>query len=370
MPESTSSSTLPETAAGHTPASGDGVLQLGDVSVALDGNLIVRDVSFELAHGSIGCLLGPSGCGKTTLLRAIAGFERVRSGDIRIHGRTVSNPQISTPVESRQVGMVFQDYALFPHLTVQDNIAFGLSALSRAERRQRIGELAQMLEIGSLLRAYPHRLSGGQQQRVAVARAMAPRPGILLLDEPFSSLDVELREQIAREIRLVLKHDGITAILVSHNQFEAFAMADEIGVMREGRLLQWSTPFELYHRPVSAYVADFVGEGLFLEGIVRDGSSVETALGVLGGNESLGLDPGARIQLLVRPDDVIHDDLSPLQVRVVDRTFRGAEYLYTLELPDGSQLLSLVPSHHSHAPGEMIGIRVEMDHLVAFPAKA
>lgn len=372
MSEPSSESSLelpPRTPAGSAATSADDVLQLGGVSVALDGNVIVSDVSFGLAHGRIGCLLGPSGCGKTTLLRAIAGFEPVRSGEIRIRGCTVSSQHICTPVESRQVGMVFQDYALFPHLSVQDNIAFGLSALSRAERRQRIGELAQMLEIGSLLRAYPHRLSGGQQQRVAVARAMAPRPGILLLDEPFSGLDVELREQIAREIRLVLKHDGITAILVSHNQFEAFAMADEVGVMRDGQLLQWSTPFDLYHRPVSACVADFVGEGLFLEGIVLDALRVETALGVLGGSEMHGLDPGERIQLLVRPDDVIHDDLSPLQVRVVDRTFRGAQYLYTLALPDGSHLLSLVPSHHSHAPGEMIGIRVEMDHLVVFPAR-
>ncbi|MDO8272719.1 MAG: ABC transporter ATP-binding protein [Gammaproteobacteria bacterium] len=344
------------------------VLELKDVSVALDGNPIVRGISLQLSHGTIGCLLGPSGCGKTTLLRAIAGFERVQQGEISIAGCPVSNQQLCLPVEKRHVGMVFQDYALFPHLTVTENIAFGLSAMSRVDRQRRVHELAEMLKIGDFLNAYPHRLSGGQQQRVAVARAMAPKPGILLLDEPFASLDVELREQIAREIRVVLKQDGITAILVSHNQYEAFAMADEIGVMRAGELLQWSTPFELYHQPACAYVADFVGEGVFLNGTVVDPSRVETALGLLGGDELHGYPMGSRVTVLIRPDDVIHDDASPTHARVVDKAFRGAGYLYTLALPDGSHVLSLAPSHHAHTEGEMIGIHIEMDHLVAFRA--
>lgn len=343
------------------------VLELKDVSVALEGNPIVRGISLQLSHGTIGCLLGPSGCGKTTLLRAIAGFEKVQQGEISIAGRPVSNQQLCLPVEKRHVGMVFQDYALFPHLTVTENIAFGLSAMSRTDRQKRVQELAEMLKIGDFLNAFPHRLSGGQQQRVAVARAMAPKPGILLLDEPFASLDVELREQIAREIRAVLKHDGITAILVSHNLYEAFAMADEIGVMRAGELLQWSTPFELYHQPACAYVADFVGEGVFLNGTVVDPSRVETALGLLGREDELhGYPLGSKVTVLIRPDDVIHDDFSPKQARVVEKAFRGAGYLYTLALPDGSHVLSLAPSHHAHAEGEMIGIHIEMDHLVAF----
>ncbi|MDP2142320.1 MAG: ABC transporter ATP-binding protein [Gammaproteobacteria bacterium] len=344
------------------------VLELKDVSVALEGTVIVRDINLQLPQGMIGCLLGPSGCGKTTLLRAIAGFEKALHGEIKIAGHTVSNQQMCLPVEKRHVGMVFQDYALFPHLTVSENIAFGLGTMSRADKHKRVQELAGMLKIGELLNAYPHRLSGGQQQRVAVARAMAPKPRILLLDEPFASLDVELREEIAREIRLVLKHDGITAILVSHNQYEAFAMADEIGVMRAGQLLQWSTPFELYHQPACAYVADFVGEGVFLQGKVLDSARVETALGVLGGDELHGFAEGSSVSVLIRPDDVIHDDASPTTARVIDKAFRGAGYLYTLALGDGSQVQSLVPSHHRHAQGEMIGIRIEMDHLVAFAA--
>jgi len=342
------------------------VLELNNVSVALERTVIVRNISLHLQEGMIGCLLGPSGCGKTTLLRAIAGFEPALEGEIRIAGNVVSNSQYSLPVEQRHVGMVFQDYALFPHLTVRDNISFGLKGMSAAARTARVQELASMLKIAEYLDAFPHRLSGGQQQRVAVARAMAPKPRILLLDEPFASLDVELREQIAREIRLVLKHDGITAILVSHNQYEAFAMADEIGVMRAGELLQWSTPFELYHQPVCAYVADFVGEGVFLDGTVLDEERVETALGILGGGELHGFPKGTALSVLIRPDDVIHDDDSPKTAKVLDKAFRGSQYLYTLEMPDGTHVLSLVPSHHRHAQGKKIGFHIEMDHLVAF----
>ena len=285
-------------------------LELNNIAVALEGTVIVQGISLQLREGMIGCLLGPSGCGKTTLLRAIAGFEKALEGEIRIAGRAVSNQALCLPVEKRQVGMVFQDYALFPHLSVAENIAFGLSGMSSAQRTARVQELAQMLKISEYLHAYPHRLSGGQQQRVAVARAMAPKPRILLLDEPFASLDVELREELAREIRYVLKQDGITAILVSHNQYEAFAMADEIGVMRAGELMQWSTPFDLYHKPSCPYVADFVGEGVFLNGTVSDAYSVQTALGLLSDVEPHGYELGSTVTVLIRPDDVIHDDYS------------------------------------------------------------
>jgi len=345
-------------------------LEVKDVAVSLGGAPVLRQVSISLEHGAIGCLLGPSGCGKTTLLRTIAGFEQPTSGEVWIDGWCVASARDNLPVEKRKVGMVFQDYALFPHLSVRDNIAFGLRDMPRSQRRQRIEELAQMLSIADLLDAFPHRLSGGQQQRVAIARAMAPRPRILLLDEPFASLDVELREQIAREIRHVLKQDGITAILVSHNQYEAFAMADEIGVMRAGQLLQWSTAFALYHEPITAYVANFVGEGVFLPGEVTDARSVRTELGVLQGDDLLGFPAGEQVSVLIRPDDVIHDDDSPFTARVVEKAFRGAEFMYTLALGSGAQILSLVPSHHAHERDSDIGIRVEMDHLVVFHRSA
>ncbi|MDT8427455.1 MAG: ABC transporter ATP-binding protein [Pseudomonadales bacterium] len=342
-------------------------LELKNVSVALEGNRIVEAVDLRLEKGVIGCLLGPSGCGKTTLLRAIAGFEPIWSGQIWLDSRLISNPTRQLPVEQRQIGMVFQDYALFPHLSVIDNIQFGIRHLGNAERRKRVEQLAEMLKIDDLLQAYPHRLSGGQQQRVAIARAMAPRPQVLLLDEPFASLDVELREQIAREIRQVLKQDGITAILVSHNQYEAFAMADEIGVMRAGELLQWNTAFNLYHKPACAYVADFVGEGRFLAGVVNADKSVQTELGSLVPDSEHGFPAGSQVAVLVRPDDVIHDEQGTAQAILVDKAFRGAEYIYTLSLPSGARILSLVPSHHQHQAGETLGIRLNMDHLVLFP---
>lgn len=342
------------------------VLELTDVSVALEGTPIVHNVSLSLAVGAIGCLLGPSGCGKTTLLRAIAGFEAVTAGTIVMHGECVSSTTQQFPVEKRNVGMVFQDYALFPHLTVAENIGFGLFALPGHTARERVSELSAMLRIDDLLHTYPHKLSGGQQQRVAIARAMAPRPTILLLDEPFASLDVELREDIAREIRQVLKQDGITTILVSHNQLEAFAMADEVGVMHTGRLLQWDTAFNLYHEPASVSVADFVGEGFFIAGTVTGPTTVSTELGLLEDDRQHGFAIGAAVQVLIRPDDVIHDDSSTQTARVASKAFRGAEYLYTLSLESGANILSLVPSHHNHSVGEAIGIRVEMDHLVVF----
>jgi iron(III) transport system ATP-binding protein len=341
-------------------------LELKQVSVALEKTSIVHQIDLNLKQGGIACLLGPSGCGKTTLLRAIAGFEPVSAGQILISGEKVSEVGWQLPVEKRHVGMVFQDYALFPHMNVRDNIAFGLRALNAADRQRRVKELALMLRITELLDAWPHRLSGGQQQRVAIARAMAPKPRILLLDEPFASLDVELREEIAREIRTVLKSDGITTILVSHNQLEAFAMADEIGVMRAGTLQQWSPAFELYHEPVNAYVADFVGEGVFLPGVVVDALHVQTELGLLTTDDPLGFSEHTRVSVLIRPDDVIHDDDSPATAKVVEKAFRGSQFLYTLELGSGARILSLVPSHHAHGKNTQIGIKLEMDHLVVF----
>jgi iron(III) transport system ATP-binding protein len=256
-------------------------LELRDVSVAIEERPIINSLSFSLEKGEIACLLGPSGCGKTTLLRTIAGFERPTTGEVWLESRLVSDEHIMVPVEDRNVGMVFQDYALFPHLNVEDNIAFGLQQMNSNERKARVEEMAELLEVSSFLNDYPHRLSGGQQQRVALARAIATRPNVLLLDEPFASLDIELREQIAKEMRTVLKANGVTAILVSHNQMEAFAMADTIGVMRDGALLQWDNAFTLYHRPVCTYVADFVGDGVFLPGKVINSTKVETELGII-----------------------------------------------------------------------------------------
>ncbi|MCK6395537.1 ABC transporter ATP-binding protein [Zoogloea sp.] len=334
---------------------------------------IVNGVNFQLEQGSIACLLGPSGCGKTTLLRCIAGFEDVVGGEIRINGAVVSAPGHRVPPEKRQVGMVFQDYALFPHLSVERNVGFGLGAMSAAGRAARVDELLATVGLGGLGRKYPHELSGGQQQRVALARALAPRPELVLLDEPFSNLDVDLRERLSVEVREILKKEGMTAVLVTHDQHEAFAMADEIGVMSEGRIQQWDTPYNLYHRPGNRFVADFVGKGVFLPGEVLDERHVQIELGMLNSGVPVECSRGCRacakgcsVEVLLRPDDVVHDDASPARAEVLHKAFRGADIMYTLRLGSGAEVLSLVPSHHNHALGEKIGVRLEADHVIAF----
>jgi len=328
---------------------------------------VIEGFDLALAEGEIGCLLGPSGCGKTTALRCIAGLEPAQAGQIRLRGQVVSRPGFMVPTEERRVGVVFQDYALFPHLDAMDNVAFGLRALPRSERRQRAAELLATVGLPGSGTKFPHELSGGQKQRVALARALAPRPLLLLLDEPFSNLDGDLRERLSIEVRGILKTQGTTALLVTHDQNEAFAMADAVGVMRKGRIEQWDTAYNLYHRPNSRFVANFVGEGVLIDGLASEADGIETVLGALKHCPGCDLKPGTAVALLLRPDDVLHDDDAVLRAEVVKKAFRGAEFLYTLKLDDGKQLLSLVPSHHNHAIGEKIGIKLDVDHVVAFP---
>lgn len=331
-----------------------------------------RDISLSLKKGRIGCLLGPSGCGKTSVLRAVAGFVCIDEGEIRIAGELVANKGLCSSPDTRSVGVVFQDYALFPHLTVAENVAFGLTRGKKFGARHAPSAAMEMIELVGLLDQadrYPHELSGGQQQRVALARALAPKPSLLLMDEPFSNLDISLRERLAREVRDILHQTNTTAILVTHDQQEAFAMADEVGVIFNGCLAQWGDPYTLYHEPVSAEVARFVGEGALISGL-QNGHTVNTPLGALAlkaccCNEC---EQGSDVRVLLRPDDVVHDDHSELKAKVVRKSFRGADFLYTLELANGERILSLVPSHHDHPLEEPIGIRLEADHVVTFSA--
>jgi iron(III) transport system ATP-binding protein len=339
-----------------------------DLEHAYAEHPVVRGMTFALAPGVIGCLLGPSGCGKTTVLRCLAGFEPVQGGTIALGGRIVSSPTLRVPPEARGVGMVFQDYALFPHLSVARNVAFGLRRLGQAEIDRRVDAMLELVGLSDAAHVYPHELSGGQQQRIALARALAPRPGLLLLDEPFSNLDVDLRERLSLEVREILKQAGTTALLVTHDQHEAFALADEIGVMNAGTLEQWDSAYDLYHQPRTRFVADFVGQGVFLRGVAIGRGRVVTELGELATDNPASMDEGASVDLLLRPDDIVHDDASPWQAEVTAKAFRGADFVYTLRLVSGTRVLSLVPSHHNHAIGERIGIRLAIDHVVAFPA--
>ncbi|MFN4148658.1 MAG: ABC transporter ATP-binding protein [Rhodocyclaceae bacterium] len=349
------------------------LLALENVRHAYGAHTILDGVSLSLQEGEIGCLLGASGCGKTTVLRLIAGFERPRSGRILLRDEVVSDSHRHVPVEKRRIGMVFQDYALFPHLTVAANVGFGLDRKSALAKRH-VDELLALVGLSGQGHRYPHELSGGQQQRVALARALAPRPHLLLLDEPFSNLDVELRQRLSLEVRDILKETGTAAILVTHDQHEAFAVADVVGVIHEGRIEQWDTPWNLYHRPATHRVADFVGEGAFLAGTVSSDGRIETELGRLSGllvTECDGasctlLPSGSPVEVLLRPDDIVHDDASALKAEILAKAFRGAEFLYTLRLASGARVLSLVPSHHDHAIGERIGIRLDVEHVIAF----
>ena len=329
-------------------------------------------MSFGLRVGDIGVLIGPSGCGKTTLLRAVAGLEPLSGGSISLDGQVVSSPHRALAPEARQIGMVFQDYALFPHLDVQGNVGFGISHLPRAERASRVDEMLTLVGLAGQQSRFAHELSGGQQQRVALARALAPKPRLLLLDEPFSNLDVDLRERLAHEVRSILKAANTTALFVTHDQLEAFAIGDQIGVMQQGRLHQWDDAYTLYHRPASRFVAEFIGHGVFAHALIRQVNGhtlVDTPLGQLTDVAECPL-PSAfangACDVLLRADDIVHDDDAPVKAQITRKAFRGSEFLYTLRLATGETVLAHVPSHHDHRLGEWIGIRAQVDHVVTF----
>ncbi len=318
------------------------LLELRNLACGYGAQRVVQNLNLHLNAGDIGCLLGSSGCGKTTTLRAIAGFEPVHEGEITLDGEVISRPGHTLAPEKRRIGMVFQDYALFPHLTVAQNIAFGIRKHPR--QAQVIGDMLELVNLGGLDKRYPHELSGGQQQRVALARALAPEP------------------------RDILKRRGTSAILVTHDQEEAFAVSDHVGVFKEGRLEQWDTPYNLYHEPASPFVASFIGQGYFIRGQLVDPETVTTELGVLRGNRAYTWPAGSAVDLLLRPDDIVHAPDSPLKARIVGKSFQGAATLYRLQLPTGSQLEAVFPSHLDYLPGTEVGIQVAADHLVLFPA--
>lgn len=299
----------------------------------------------------------------------IAGFEDIHSGSIEIQNTLVSSPGMNVSPEKRSIGMVFQDYALFPHLSVKENLEFGIRKKKTKLRRQKVGELLELIGLEESREKYPHQLSGGQQQRIALARAPAPEPELLLLDEPFSNLDVLLRDRLAIQVRDILKELGTIALLVTHNQHEAFAVADTVGVLFNGSMQQWDSAYNIYHRPASIEVATFVGDGALLRGKVIAKDQVQCGLGHIQGKLSLPCDKDCEVNLLVRPEDILHIEDAALQAEVVQKSFRGPDILYQLRLPGGETCQALVSSHHNHRRGEFIGITPEVDNIVIFPKK-
>jgi len=346
----------------YAPASS--VLELRAISCSYDpGQPAVRDISLGACEGEILCLLGPSGCGKTTILRAIAGFEPVQAGQIFLSGRLVSSANTMVPTEDRHVGMVFQEYALFPHLRVQDNIAFGLRHLSRAERNTRVQEMLRLTGLEGFERRYPHELSGGQQQRVALARALVQNPVVLLLDEPFSNLDPDMASRMRQELHDLLRRTKTTTILVTHDHDEAFAMADRIAVLNHGRLEQFDTPETIYHMPQTPFVADFVGQADFVPGQVRD-DAVHTELGNFP--NTAGYDEGTAVVVMIRPDDIRLASTKTAEARILARQFRGSENLYMIRLPSGQVVHSSESSTAIFSPGTPVDLSVIATHTVIF----
>ena len=347
-------------------------LILDSVSHSYERRQTLNGVSFTLEEGKIGCLMGPSGCGKTTVLLCIAGLERLAGGSVRLGGALISGEGSHTPPEKRKVGMVFQDFALFPHLSAANNVMFGLRRLSIAAARQRVDEMLELCGLRDLRDTYPHELSGGEQQRVALARALATKPDLLLLDEPFSRLDAALHEKLSRQVRDILKSRRQTALFVTHNQNEAFLIADIGGVINEGAICQWGEMDNLYHNPRCTFVAGFVGDGVLLDGVMRSDGAVDGALGRLrGGNGASGgllIQPGEAVKVLLRPDDVLLDVENGSPAVVEQRSFRGPTTLYSLRLASGESVMSVWPSHLSYGPGDTVSVGVQARKLIMFPA--
>jgi iron(III) transport system ATP-binding protein len=332
------------------------------------GSPAVAELSLAIGHGEILALLGPSGCGKTTTLRLIAGFETPETGEIVIGDRLVASAGGATmvPPEDRSVGVVFQDYALFPHLTIADNVGFGLDRWPRAARRMRVRDVLDLVGLAAYADRYPHELSGGQQQRVAVARALAPAPGVILLDEPFSNLDADLRAQMRDEVEKILRATATTAVFVTHDQEEAFTIADQVGVLNLGRLEQLGPPETIYHHPATPFVAAFVGAADFLPGIVTT-QGVVTEIGFFAG--ATGHAVGGKVRVMIRPDDVTFTPDPSGDAVIVRRYFRGSENLYCLGLPSGNKVHSSQPSSTAVAAGTRVRPEAHVLHVVTFPAE-
>ena len=344
------------------------VLSLHGISKSfLPGTPVLQEVSLQLERGEMVCLLGPSGCGKTTLLRLIAGFEEPSAGTISLSGEVVSQPGRLVPPEERRIGMVFQDYALFPHLTVGQNIQFGLVRYRAAERRERLADMLQLVNLQGLEARYPHELSGGQQQRIALARALAPWPQLVLLDEPFSNLDTNLRQQLRHELRDILSQTHTPSILVTHDQEEALSLADTLAVIDQGWVRQVATPDAVLQLPRTRFVAEFLGLGSFLAGEICDDAIVtEAGLLPLSSVTNLAQDV-SQVDVLIRPEWVqLCEEDQGVPAEVAQTSFCGPEKLYTFALKSGAKLRGGMGAQRLRV-SDRVHVRIQPTDLVAYP---
>ncbi len=330
------------------------IIEFDEVSKRFEGVVAVEGATFDVQPGEILSVLGPSGCGKTTVLRLIAGFETPDTGEIAISGKAVANSTVNVPPERRNVGLLFQEYALFPHLTVEQNVSFGLQRLDSADRLKNLADVMDLVRLTGLERRYPHELSGGQQQRVALARTLAPRPVTVLLDEPFSNVDASLRAEMRGEVEAILRGNNISTVFVTHDREEAFAMADRVAVMHEGRIDQIGTPDQVYHSPSSTFVARISGTADFLAGVIEEGW-VSTEVGRLpwaSGDESIG--EGTLVHVLVHMDDFQVQYSSEGKATVASREFRGDETVLRILTPSGAVFRCRRGAYNELAPGTSV----------------
>ncbi len=342
------------------------LLEIKNLTCGYGKEIAVEDVNFSVRKGERFCLIGPSGCGKSTILRAIAGFHKPKSGEIIINKELVSDVKNIVPTQKRRVGMVFQDHALFPHLSVRDNVTSGLWAFSKNEKARIATKYMEIMGIRLLANRFPHQLSGGQQQRVALARALAPRPLLLLMDEPFSNLDLDLRLKMGEEISELLKANDITCVMVTHDQQDAFIMGDKLGVMSHGRLLQWDSPHNIYHKPANRFVAEFIGDGVLVDGMVNGTNNIETELINLNIKENNNLIAGTKVHVLIRPEDVLLDRSGNIKAKILKRTYKGPEILYTLMVNHSIRLMASFSSHSYFSVGDEVGVKLKLDHVIVF----
>ncbi|GGL83569.1 spermidine/putrescine ABC transporter ATPase [Pseudooceanicola nanhaiensis] len=354
-------------------------LDIRNLTRRYGGRAVVDDVSLSVMPGQVTCLLGPSGCGKSTTLRMIAGVETQDSGVVLVDGQPISDGVRNLPPEQRQIGLMFQDFALFPHLSVADNVGFGLKG-PRAEVRARVEEMLARVDLGRFIDAWPHELSGGEQQRVALARALAPRPRIMLMDEPFSGLDNRLRDGIRDETLDVLKEAGTAVLLVTHEPEEAMRMADEIALMRDGRIVQMGAPYNIYNAPVDREAVAFFSDINVIRGVVR-GALTETPFGQF---LAPGVPDGAAVDIVIRPQHLKIDfdrngsgplptarDGTPARGIVQRARFMGNESLVEFRMDhDGSLIRATVPNVFLPRPGKPLWLTMRRDRCFVFPAKA
>tara|TARA_B100000945_G_scaffold320425_1_gene330467 strand:- start:6 stop:1076 length:1071 start_codon:yes stop_codon:yes gene_type:complete len=336
----------------------------------------VNNVSFTIKdQGEIVCLLGPSGVGKTTILRTIAGLQDLKSGEIKLKGNLISSERYNLEPEKRNIALSFQDNSLFPNYKVIDNINFGKKRSNGNISALNVDEIINLLSIEPILNKFPHQISAGEAQRVSLARSLMSKPDLLLLDEPFSNIDQSLKEEIQISVKKLLKRINLTTIIVTHDSYEAFSMADKCGIILNQELKQYDLPYNVHHEPNSMDVANFLNKGIFIDVKVIDSECAvhrlkHDELGEIRGKLSNNFPSGSKVKLLLQPEDLIHDDQSKLKLEVVDRKFRGTNFIYTLKTKKGEHLPVFVHSHHihQHEKSEQFGVKspIYIDHLVCF----